>query len=166
MKEQGVPEVRPPLAVINSERFTLWNEHFQKLKDITESWNVRAKSNNENEQGVGREENGATLMTIGECPLVSRTQGPVRLSTMLTFVSAVQSQHEDFSDFPLLYPFKQRRSVALHGTIRALSLAFLQDRLSAELAKEPRKDKEAMDVHGKGGKQKLVGEFGEVLVHA
>ncbi len=44
---------RPSLAIINSEGFTLWRNHFQLLKDIVLHWKVEAKA-------------PTTLMTIGE----------------------------------------------------------------------------------------------------
>lgn len=47
----------PPLAVMNSERFTLWDEHFTKLRGVADRWRVKRDSD-------GVEENGSTLMTI------------------------------------------------------------------------------------------------------
>lgn len=50
-------ELLPPLAVMNSERFTLWDEHFTKLRGVADRWRVKRDSD-------GVEENGSTLMTI------------------------------------------------------------------------------------------------------
>lgn len=80
------------------------------------------------------------------------------------FFHSVQARHDDFSDFPAIIPFKAKRVVVLGGVIQKLCLAFLGDGLAEELAKEPRRDKEVTE--GKKGKKRLVGEFGEVLVHA
>lgn len=74
----------------------------------------------------------------------------------------VQAKHDDFSDVPVIVPFGAKRIVNLR-TIEQLSVVFLADRLSEELAKEPRRDKE---VGERKGKKHLVGKFGEVLVHA
>ncbi|KAF8341521.1 uncharacterized protein EI90DRAFT_1747341 [Cantharellus anzutake] len=48
---------RPPLAVINSEGFTLWKEHFKLLRDIVSHWKTEAGAS-------------ATLMTIGTSCIV------------------------------------------------------------------------------------------------
>lgn len=55
--DPDAPRTRPPLAVINSERFTLWNEHYAKLREIAGGWR--------SQEDDGKEHNSATLMTIG-----------------------------------------------------------------------------------------------------
>lgn len=56
-QDPSAPRTRPPLAIINSERFTLWKEHFVRLCEIADGWRSKAED--------GSEENGAALMTIG-----------------------------------------------------------------------------------------------------
>ena len=110
-----------------------------------------------------------------------------------TLMTIVRAKHEDFSDFPLLMPSFSFRipffstsstsgkpsaspsasypspSLHLHDVIQTLSLAFMRDGLAEELGRETRRGKEVFDPKEKGGKGKgkqvLVGEFGEVLVH-
>lgn len=55
--DPSAPRTRPPLAIINSEGFTLWKDHFVRLGEIANGWRTKADD--------GSEENGATLMTIG-----------------------------------------------------------------------------------------------------
>jgi hypothetical protein len=75
----------------------------------------------------------------------------------------VQAQHKDFSDVPLLVPFKSEKGLKLLQLIHQLSLAFIEDRLDEELGKEPHEDKKVYE--DKKGKKHLVGKPGEVLVH-
>ncbi|KAF8309324.1 hypothetical protein DL93DRAFT_2085733 [Clavulina sp. PMI_390] len=137
--DPSAPLTRPPLAVINSERFTLWKEHFGKLCDLAGGWRTEKDVDETAEDEEATVENGATLMTI------------------------VRARHDDFSDFPALMPFNAQRVQTLGSTIQKLSLAFLADGLAEELAKEVRHDKVVIE-HKK--KKTLQGVFGEVLVHA
>ncbi|KAF9514150.1 hypothetical protein BS47DRAFT_1485260 [Hydnum rufescens UP504] len=121
-RDTVTPSPQPQLAIVNSENFTLWDDHFHRLKDI--AFDCGGTS--------------AKLMTI------------------------VRAGHQDFSDLPFLVPLRAKRGLALAKVIRTLSLAFLRDGLQEELNKEPRRDKEVV---GENRKERLVGNFAEVLLH-
>ena len=62
----------PRLLVINSEKFTLWNSHFSRLREVVETW----------------EPQGRCLLTLGECPVAHGS--PIIGSSCLS-VSQIQT---------------------------------------------------------------------------
>lgn len=53
---------------MNSERFTLWEEHYSKLLEITSQWKKKVQDDEGEGEGEKENTNGATLMTIGKTP--------------------------------------------------------------------------------------------------
>lgn len=132
--------------MINSEHFTLWEEHYDHLEDIVGKWreSVSADDNSGNRQEY------ATLLTIVRC------------------------QHISFSDFGVLVPFGRlaRHGRRFLDTICDLSVAFLdggfEDALKSrkQASGEVEDAKTAQQNHSeKEWKKRLVGDMGDIIIH-
>ena len=95
--------------------------------------------------------------------IVGTWNGGARLLTV------VRSQHQSFSDFPLLFSFGKNalqclRFLDIFGT---LSLGFLSGRLDETIERYPQATGEVETTAGKAGTpvSRLVGEAGHVIVH-
>ncbi|KAG2156227.1 tRNA synthetases class I, catalytic domain-containing protein [Suillus clintonianus] len=82
---QGPGDALPQLLVINSERFSLWKDHFTRLIDVVQAWEPEKR----------------------------------RVLTIL------RSQHDSFSDFPLLPLVSRRAARIVMDRIMELSEAFI-----------------------------------------
>jgi len=118
-------ETRPPIIVLNSEGFTLWTGHFERLHKIISDWKTANASH-------------GTLLTI------------------------VRSEHQSFSDFPVILPLKGGRALKTLDVVHRLSLAFIHDTVPQELAKLP---KRIMEIDGKPGKKMLKGNENDIVIH-
>ncbi|KAL0949350.1 hypothetical protein HGRIS_009420 [Hohenbuehelia grisea] len=127
--EQGRPNTANlELLVINSEKFTIWKDHFARLQGVVQEWAPQ----------------GQRLLTV------------------------VRSQHPSFSDFLVLPVIRTKSARTLMGTIVALSVAFLDNRLREELRVRKTREMEVRVVGKKPDgkpKRELLGEVGDVIVH-
>lgn len=142
----------PQLLVINSEGFTLWDDHFAQLQAVVRDWTSQWK----NLDGDNRS----------------------KLSTLLTLPN---SHHVNFSDFPLFLPRIMQKSGDGHELLRlvhSLSMQFLLGSLhgSKEIEgyfdklREEQKMKAFEIVKTKlpraGDKgRRMVGSTGDVVLH-
>lgn len=136
------------MLVINSETFTLWKDHYARLKEIVKGW----------------EPEGKNILTLGESDL---SLVPMFMPSLTSFYLAVGSKHTSFSDFPILPVFSSGTSRRIFDTIAWVSVAFLDKRLDDEL-KQTKTTKMEIEVIGvkKDGKpkRKLIGEPGAVII--
>lgn len=130
----------PKLLVLNSEGFTLWEDHFARLKDVVQVWNGASK------QHSGEEKQNAWLLTL------------------------VRAKHVSFSDFSVVVPFGStaRDGRRFLDVICDLTDAFLSEGFEAMLARQSKADGKVQTVEGKKGhkpERKLVGDVGNIVVH-
>lgn len=125
---QGPGDALPQLLVINSEKFSLWKDHFARLIGVVQAWEPEKR----------------------------------RVLTIL------RSQHESFSDFPLL-PLVSRRSARIvMNRIMELSEAFIDGNVDTFVDQAATRKMEIRVVGKKpdGSPQRqLVGEVGELIAH-
>ncbi|CAL1701106.1 unnamed protein product [Somion occarium] len=125
----------PELLVINSEDFTFWDEHFDRLKQIVETWN---QSDN-----VAK----ATLLTILRCKHISFSD----VELLLPFGRRKRAARKLIDIiFDLSDAFLDNR---LEDALRYHQLR--DDK--TEWVRKPKKEKE--------GKRRLVGELGDIVRH-
>ena len=131
----------PRLLVLNSEGYTVWTEHFQKLRDILDVWNSQAHDKNEAAPADRR----ARLFTL------------------------VRARHQSFSDFLMLFAFgKRAQEERRYLDITCdLSLAFIQGSLEQELERHPKASGEMVVLSKPDGSEeiKLIGDAGQIVVH-
>ncbi|KAI0346777.1 hypothetical protein BDW22DRAFT_1351049 [Trametopsis cervina] len=156
----------PRLLVINSEGFTLWDDHFKRLEDVVRSWNEAPREDNGEARPGGTEEK-------------SNASGE-----RATLVTIVRSQHISFSDFGVLVPFGRlaREGKKYLDVTCELAVAFLQGRqsggggdpnaaLEEVLARQTKVagEVEPINVHKPDSetewKKRIVGEVGDIVVH-
>lgn len=142
----GSKEDKPdvPLLVINSEGFTLWRTHFRRVLGLVK-------------------DAGGSFVTIVGC---DREWGHALLVSPQSLTACPTDQ--SFSDFPMLV--NAAPALTLLSTIHELSYAFLHNtfRDAPPVAgKSPDNGHIKTRREGKPGheKEKMVGEFGEVVVH-
>ena len=134
------------MLVINSEEFTVWSEHYERLREVVANW----------------EPQGGRILTLG-------VAFPVCLiminSLCRPFI--VGSRHTSFSDFNILPVIGQKHERAIIDRIGALALAFLDDKLDDGIAAVPTTElKEEIVGVKKNGKpkRKLLGNVGDVII--
>jgi len=79
-----------------------------------------------------------------------------------TLLTIVRSEHQSFSDFPVMVPIKGRQAQKMLDVVHQLSLAFIRGNLTKELATLPTRD---MVVETKSDKRRLQGDDNDVIVH-
>ncbi|KAG2369618.1 platelet-activating factor acetylhydrolase, isoform II-domain-containing protein [Suillus spraguei] len=125
---QGPGDTLPQLLVINSEKFSLWKDHFARLIDVVQAWEPEKR----------------------------------RLLTIL------RSQHESFSDFPLLPLISRRAAHIVMDRIVELSEAFIDGNVDTFVDETATRKMEIRIIGKKpdGSPQRqLVGEVGELIAH-
>lgn len=125
---QGSGDALPQLLVINSEKFSLWKDHFARLIGVVQAWEPEKR----------------------------------RVLTIL------RSQHESFSDFPLLPLVSRRPARIVMDRIVELSEAFIDGNLDTFVDETATRKMEIRIVGKKpdGSPQRqLVGEVGELIAH-
>jgi len=148
-KAEGDPPL-PRMLVINSQVFTLWTDHFTRLRGVVERW----------------EPQGRSLLTLGESFLSS----PLFTNPFLNdhVCGPVGSQHASFSDFPLLPVIRSKAAQTLIEVSAKLAVAFLDGRLEEELGEVGTRKME-IEIKGKRKdgkpKRRLVGSVGDVVAH-
>ena len=135
----------PRMLVINSETFTLWEEHFSRLQQVVRAW----------------EPEGKRIITLGElfCP---------NRENCTNDKCIVGSKHQSFSDFPILPFIKTRDSLKLHDLIANASLAFLDSDFEQYIEGTLTREMEAFVIGVKPNgkpKRKLRGDVGDMIVH-
>lgn len=161
----------PRLLVINSEGFTLWDEHFNRLAGVIKAWNDAARS--DGSSSSQSHEAGA--------PKSSQETEKEKVSgSRATLLTLVRSQHVSFSDFGVLVPFgRYARDGRLYLSMTAdLALAFLDDnegrgddKLGEVLGRMRQVEGkvEEFNTHKPDSetewKKRIVGEVGDVVVH-
>ncbi|RSH82289.1 hypothetical protein EHS25_005999 [Saitozyma podzolica] len=109
----------PPMLVINSPGFTVWTDHFERLREMVQRMD-------------------GWLMTL------------------------TGSNHQSFSDFPLLVP-PTGKSILFLSRFHELSYAFIKGRLAqCPLVVSQDADEGKVKVDAKG---KMVGKVAEVVLH-
>jgi len=135
----------PRMLVINSETFTLWEEHFSRLQQVVRAW----------------EPAGKRIITLGE--LFCRNGGSCTNDKCI-----VGSKHQSFSDFPILPFIKMRDSLKLHDIIANASLAFLDANFEQYIEETLTREMEPFVIGVKPNgkpKRKLRGDVGDMIVH-
>lgn len=125
---QGPGDALPQLLVINSEKFSLWKDHFARLIGVVQAWEPQKR----------------------------------RVLTIL------RSQHESFSDFPLLPVVSRRSARIVMDRIVELSEAFIDGNVDTFVDQAATRKMEIRIVGEKpdGSPQRqLVGEVGELIAH-
>lgn len=125
---QGPRDALPQLLVINSEKFSLWKDHFARLIGVVQAWEPKRR----------------------------------RVLTIL------RSQHESFSDFPLLPLVSRRAAHLVMDRIMELSEAFIDGEVDTFVDEIATRKMEIRIVGKKpdGSPQRqLVGQVGEVIAH-
>lgn len=139
----------PRMLVVNSERFTLWKDHFARLQAILAAW----------------EPHGGRIVTLSR---FYRVSGGLYLTIFFCFViSIVGSQHPSFSDFPVLPLIGNASARSLMDKIGRVSTAFFDDELEHVLGELPQAKMEIKIIGvKKDGKprRKLVGNFGDIII--
>lgn len=138
----------PELLVINSEGFTLWNEHLSRLEDIIKAWNEAAKPTDDaaDQKAKG---SSATLLTLLRC------------------------QHISFSDFGVLLPFGQmaRDGRKFLDITCELAVAFLDGGFDEALERQNKTSGDVEDIKKHKAdsktewKKRFVGQVGDIIVH-
>jgi platelet-activating factor acetylhydrolase len=135
----------PRMLVINSETFTLWEDHFSRLQLVVKAW----------------EPEGKRIITLGE--LFFRNRG-----SCTNDIHIVGSNHQSFSDFPILPFIRTRDSLKLHDIIANASLAFLDSNFAQYIEETLTREMEAFVIGVKANgkpKRKLQGDVGDIIVH-
>lgn len=125
---QGPGDALPQLLVINSEKFSLWKDHFARLISVVRAWEPEKR----------------------------------RVLTIL------RSQHESFSDFPLLPLVSRRPARVVMDRIVELSEAFIDGNVDTFVDQAATRKMEIRIVGKKpdGSPQRqLVGEVGDLIAH-
>lgn len=125
---QGPGDTLPQLLVINSEKFSLWKDHFARLIGVVQAWEPEKR----------------------------------RVLTIL------RSQHESFSDFPLLPLVSRRAARIVMDKIMELSEAFIDGSVDTFVDETATRKMEIRIVGKKpdGSPQRqFVGEVGELIAH-
>ena len=145
------------MLVINSEGFTLWDEHFDRLKDVVKGWNgvtsppppvpsqpaqptpddaniTRVSSN-----GTAHGYRDSTGEESSQVPLEEPVSGP-----FATLITLLRAQHTSFSDFGVLVPFGRlaREGRLFLTTTGDLLSAFLSEDSDASSSSSDRREVE------------------------
>ncbi|PSR74969.1 hypothetical protein PHLCEN_2v9383 [Hermanssonia centrifuga] len=139
--EPSSPREPPILLVVNSEGFTLWDDHFTRLKDIVKCWNGASKDHSE---------------------LVSGRRAQL--------VTVARSKHVSFSDFGVILPFGQmaRDGRKFLDTMSNLAIGWVEDRFDESLQQQKKASGATEWVNAKGdkkGKRRFVADVGDIIVH-
>jgi platelet-activating factor acetylhydrolase len=134
--------------VLNSETFTLWGNHYERLQDVIRGW----------------EPHGQRIITLGQYFLLS-----FQTLEFISPVPSVGSEHTSFSDALTLPLLSRKGARKLMDVISKLSIAFLDGNLEQALESIPRRKMEAEIVGKKKNKygrpkKRLVGSIGEIIV--
>jgi platelet-activating factor acetylhydrolase len=151
----------PELMVINSEGFTLWDEHYNRLAGVVRSWNDISHS-------------GPQAAEPSSPAVEESSQGKVS-GLRATLMTLVRAQHISFSDFGVLLPFGRyaREGRRFLSVTEELILAFLGGRHQFEevLGKQKQVEGkvEEFNTHKPDSatewKKRIVGEVGDIVVH-
>lgn len=142
-----IPKSRslPRMLVLNSDMFTLWKDHFERLKGVVEAW----------------EPEGRRVLTLGK-KLVTENKA------MSNKYPTVRAEHVSFSDFPLLPILRRASAQILMDLTSKLSLAFLDGDLD-DVLKNVKTRKMEIEIIGKRKdgrpKRQIIGDVGDVIVH-
>ncbi|GJE84462.1 platelet-activating factor acetylhydrolase, isoform II-domain-containing protein [Phanerochaete sordida] len=134
----------PALLVLNSEQFTVWHDHFARLRAVVGAWDRAA---HEQAPAQRKHEQFARLLTL------------------------VRAQHITFSDFGVIVPFGAyaRDGARFLDLTCTLADAFLAGSDFDEVLAAQKKVEFEIEVlpAKKGGKEhkRLVGEVGNIIVH-
>jgi platelet-activating factor acetylhydrolase len=143
-------ENRPPLLVLNSETFTVWEEHFERLQNAVANWSPQSK-----------------FLTFGR-------SASLHSCVITDPVLIVRCGHAHFSDFfvlPVICSAKARRWM---DWISDLSVAFLDgENIEETLEAKKIPVTRNMQVHTHKKKKniwgtqlkELIAKDGEVLIH-
>ncbi|THH31303.1 hypothetical protein EUX98_g2880 [Antrodiella citrinella] len=141
------PRPVPKLLLLNSEGFTLWEDHFTRLKELTDVWKQPHSSSEP----------------------TTKDEPPVRL------LSLIRARHTSFSDAGILFPWGKgaRDSQIFLNVINELSSSFLEsgddfERTLAGLHVRDEEIKQKKDIGKNNGTKwdkMFVGEAGDVIVH-
>ncbi|KAI0089141.1 platelet-activating factor acetylhydrolase, isoform II-domain-containing protein [Irpex rosettiformis] len=148
----------PRLLVINSEGFTLWDEHFDRLKEVVKGWN-KGPSQSQSLEPPQPETTGsngfgnAHINQTDDDEDTKPSSHPPISGPYATLITLLRAQHTSFSDFGVLVPFGR---LAREGK---LFLSTTGDLLSAFLHEE--KDAESMDGSGVEN-ERFVEELGKL----
>lgn len=137
----------PQLCVINSEGFTLWKDHFERLSEVVRAWHLGNSKSAQDEEGV-----------------------PARLFTL------VRARHISFSDFGVLLKLGKaaREGRELLDLVGKLAAAFLDGTLDDQIEEIGTRKMEIEQVSGEKWRwwttehkapRRLVGNVGDVIVH-
>ncbi|EKM59854.1 uncharacterized protein PHACADRAFT_192245 [Phanerochaete carnosa HHB-10118-sp] len=144
LKEQQPSAEPPALLVLNSEQFSLWTDHFARLRDVVRAWDRVARERAPETRWCERH---AWLVTL------------------------VRARHTSFSDFGVIVPFggyakDGRRFLDI---VCELTEAFLKgDDLEDALDRQSQVEWKVETVQGskkRGEERRLVGEVGDVVVN-
>lgn len=143
IKDNSARVEAPALLVLNSEQFTVWHPHFERLRDVVRTWDRAAR----------------------ECAAGDRRGG-----THAWLVTLVRARHISFSDFGVIVPFGSyaREGRRFLDVICELTEAFLagvgfEDVLRRQNQVECKL--ESVQDSKKQDEKRLVGQVGDVIVH-
>jgi platelet-activating factor acetylhydrolase len=131
----NAPETIPPVLIINSPGFTIWDTHFRRLKTMTEKIN------------------GTLVSVIG----INRTCHDYHFS------AEPDETDQSFSDFPLLSPSSPTLALTDLSTIPDLSSSFLEGNLpDSQFIKDLKPDHGDFERKPDG---KMEGKRGSIVLH-
>ena len=142
----GQEDALPQLLIINSEKFSLWKDHFARLIGVVQAWEPEKRR----------------VLTICEFSLHS-------LAIMQEFIcAAVRSQHTSFSDFAHLPLFARRDSHILMNRIVELSEVFIDGDVDAFMSEHATRKMEIRVVGKKSDgspQRQIIGDVGDIIAH-
>lgn len=176
----------PRLLVVNSEGFTLWDDHFGKLKAVVQAWNNASQespSSSSSAQPAHLTPKPGSAKQDQDTNVIddSKTSDPEIVSgPYATLITLLRAQHTSFSDFGVLVPFGRlaREGKLFLGMTGDLISSFLQEPTGAESTefrneleklKKVELKTEDINLHKPDSetewKKRIVGEVGDVIVH-
>ncbi|KAI0796861.1 platelet-activating factor acetylhydrolase [Abortiporus biennis] len=142
----------PNLLVLNSEGYTLWEDHFNRLREIVHTWSTTVA-----------EQSSRTSSLSKPAPSdSSKSSSKTRLITL------IRAQHPSFSDFGILIPFgkRGREGKIFLDVISQLSIGFLDGRLDDELTRQNVKENTVETIKkSKEEEKRLVGDVGDIVIN-
>ncbi|KZT72535.1 hypothetical protein DAEQUDRAFT_808989 [Daedalea quercina L-15889] len=167
----------PRVLILNSEEFTLWRDHFARLRTVVQEW----RQPNSPYSSCSRDNNHDDSPSRPD-PRSSRSDrrhheqdaGVKEGKTHpAKFVTLIRAKHVSFSDFSVIWPIGHLAPSGrvLLRMVGDLALAFFNDDLGSALDELPKRE---MEEERRGSvkstppgrrKRRLKGRVGEIIVH-
>lgn len=165
------------MLVINSEEFTLWQDHFARLQGVVHEWRQQDSSPRSGSGDQAHEpcppntESRSSLSSLHRHEQAAGETG--NESPAAKLITLIRAKHVSFSDFSVIWPIGNLAPSGrlLLRIIGDLALAFFGNSLGDVLDKLPKREmeeerKSSLKSTPPGRRRRrLKGSVGEVIVH-